>query len=161
MRVAASFVFAVAALISTSAQSSLYADATGPGSVAAANLAVLGVLTDVSSSAIFQVAMTCQRLVHSRFASVMSQYQLSVKTRPCAGMYSSVLHYLKAVEALKSDANGKATVAKMKEMPTDDALFGKGYIRADGRKIHSAYLFEVKKPEDSKYPGDEIGRAHV
>ena len=43
----------------------------------------------------------------------------------------------------------------MKEMPTDDPLFGKGTIRADGRKIHPAYVFEVKKPEDSKYPGDD------
>ena len=72
-----------------------------------------------------------------------------------AGVYSSVLHYLKAVAALKSAADGKAVVAKMKEMPTDDPLFGKGVIRADGRKIHPAYLFEVKKPEESKYPGDD------
>jgi branched-chain amino acid transport system substrate-binding protein len=42
----------------------------------------------------------------------------------------------------------------MKEMPTDDVLFGKGTIRPDGRKLHPAYLFEVKKPEESKYPGD-------
>jgi branched-chain amino acid transport system substrate-binding protein len=42
----------------------------------------------------------------------------------------------------------------MKEMPTDDRLYGKGTVRADGRKIHDAYLFEVKKPEESKYPGD-------
>jgi hypothetical protein len=42
----------------------------------------------------------------------------------------------------------------MKKMPTDDPLFGKGTIRADGRKMHPAYLFEVKKPEESKYPGD-------
>ncbi|HSV21729.1 MAG TPA: ABC transporter substrate-binding protein [Xanthobacteraceae bacterium] len=71
-----------------------------------------------------------------------------------AGVYSAVLHYLKAVEALKSDADGKAVVAKMKEMPTDDRLFGKGTIRPDGRKIHDLYLFEVKKPAESKYPGD-------
>lgn len=71
-----------------------------------------------------------------------------------AGTYPAVLHYLKAVAALKSDADGRAVVTKMKEMPTDDPLFGKGYIRADGRKIHPAYLFEVKKPEESKYPGD-------
>jgi branched-chain amino acid transport system substrate-binding protein len=71
-----------------------------------------------------------------------------------AGVYAGVLHYLKAVEALKSDADGRAVAAKMKEMPTDDPLFGKGVIRADGRKIHPAYLFEVKKPEESKYPGD-------
>ena len=72
-----------------------------------------------------------------------------------AGVYAATLHYLKAVAALKSAADGKAVVAKMKEMPTDDPLFGKGYIRADGRKIHPAYLFEVKKPEESKYPGDD------
>src|SRR5256886_6595246 len=61
-----------------------------------------------------------------------------------AGVYSAVTHYLKAVEALKSDADGKAIVAKMKEMPTDDKLFGKGTVRADGRQIHPMYLFEVK-----------------
>jgi len=72
-----------------------------------------------------------------------------------AGVYSSVIHYLKAVAALKSASDGRAVVAKMKEMPTDDPLFGKGSIRADGRKLHNAYLFEVKKPEDSKYPGDD------
>jgi branched-chain amino acid transport system substrate-binding protein len=71
-----------------------------------------------------------------------------------AGVYAGTLHYLKAVLALKSAADGKAVVAKMKEMPTDDPLFGKGTIRADGRKLHPAYLFEVKKPEESKYPGD-------
>jgi branched-chain amino acid transport system substrate-binding protein len=66
-----------------------------------------------------------------------------------AGVYSSVLHYLKAVEALKAD-DGSKVIAKMKEMPTDDPLFGKGTVRADGRKIHPAYLFEVKKPAESK-----------
>jgi branched-chain amino acid transport system substrate-binding protein len=71
-----------------------------------------------------------------------------------AGVYSAVLHYLKAVEALKSDADGKAVAAKMKETPTDDRLFGKGTIRPDGRKVHDLYLFEVKKPAESKYPGD-------
>jgi branched-chain amino acid transport system substrate-binding protein len=71
-----------------------------------------------------------------------------------AGVYSAITHYLKAVAELKSTADGKAVVAKMKEMPTDDPLFGKGSIRADGRKIHPAYLFQVKKPEESKYPGD-------
>jgi branched-chain amino acid transport system substrate-binding protein len=66
-----------------------------------------------------------------------------------AGVYASLLHYLKAVEALKSD-DGTKVVAKMKEMPTDDPLFGKGTIRADGRTIHPAYLVEVKKPSESK-----------
>ena len=71
-----------------------------------------------------------------------------------AGVYAGVTHYLKAVAALKSSADGKAVVAKMKEIPTDDPLFGKGTVRADGRKVHDAYLFEVKKPAESKYPGD-------
>ena len=71
-----------------------------------------------------------------------------------AGDYAATLHYLKAVAALKSKDDGKVVVAKMKEIPTDDPLFGKGYIRADGRKIHPTYLFEVKSPEESKYPGD-------
>ncbi|KAA5599546.1 ABC transporter substrate-binding protein [Blastochloris sulfoviridis] len=71
-----------------------------------------------------------------------------------AGVYSAVMHYLKAVEALGSDADGAAVVAKMKEMPSDDKLFGKGSVRADGRKIHDLYLFEVKKPSESKAPWD-------
>ena len=66
-----------------------------------------------------------------------------------AGVYSAVTHYLKAVEAAKTD-DGAKVVAKMKEMPTDDPLFGKGSIRKDGRKIHPMYLFEVKKPAESK-----------
>ena len=70
-----------------------------------------------------------------------------------AGVYSALTHYFKAVEALKSD-DGTKVVAKMKEMPTDDPLFGKGTIRADGRKIHPAYLVEVKKPSESKGPYD-------
>src|SRR6202163_1574088 len=70
-----------------------------------------------------------------------------------AGVYAAILHYLKAVEALKSD-DGTKVVAKMKEMPTDDPLFGKGTIRADGRKIHPAYLMEVKKPSEYKGPYD-------
>ena len=72
-----------------------------------------------------------------------------------AGVYASVLHYLKAVAELKSAADGKAVVDKMKAMPTDDPLFGKGSIRIDGRAIHPAYLFQVKSPAESKYPGDD------
>jgi len=71
-----------------------------------------------------------------------------------AGVYSAVTHYLKGVAALKSASDGKAVVAEMKKLPTDDPLFGKGIIRADGRKVHPAYLFEVKAPADSKYAGD-------
>jgi len=70
-----------------------------------------------------------------------------------AGVYASVLHYLKAVQSINSDDGTKA-VAEMKRLPTDDPLFGKGMIRADGRKIHPAYLVEVKKPSESKGPWD-------
>jgi branched-chain amino acid transport system substrate-binding protein len=70
-----------------------------------------------------------------------------------AGVYSSVLHYLKAVEALKGD-DGAKVIAQMKKMPTEDPLFGKGRVRQDGRKIHPAYLLEVKKPAESKYAYD-------
>ncbi|MGN6459814.1 MAG: ABC transporter substrate-binding protein [Pseudolabrys sp.] len=77
-----------------------------------------------------------------------------IPTMVQAGVYAGLMHYLKAVAALGSAADGKAVVAKMKEMPTDDPLFGKGTIRADGRKIHNAYLYEVKKPSESKHPGD-------
>ena len=99
-----------------------------------------------------------------------------------AGYYSGTLHYLKAVADVgiqTAKASGAAVVARMKAMPTDDDAFGPGTIRADGRKIHPAYLFEVKRPEESKGPFDyykllettaageafrplaEIGRAHV
>jgi branched-chain amino acid transport system substrate-binding protein len=71
-----------------------------------------------------------------------------------AGVYAAVTHYLKAVVALNGAADGKAVVAKMKALPTDDPLFGNGSIRPDGRKIHDMYLFEVKRPEESKYPWD-------
>lgn len=70
-----------------------------------------------------------------------------------AGVYSSVLHYLKAVEAAQTTDAGPV-MAKMKEMPTEDPLFGKGEIRADGRHVHDMFLFRVKKPEDSKGPWD-------
>ena len=71
-----------------------------------------------------------------------------------AGVYSSVLHYLKAAHELKSDADGVRVVEKMKAMPTDDPLFGKGSVRVDGRKMHDMYLFEVKSPSESKGPWD-------
>ncbi len=65
-----------------------------------------------------------------------------------AGVYASVIHYLKAVDKAGGATDGKAVVAAMKAMPTDDPLFGKGFIRADGRKIHPLYLLEVKKPDE-------------
>lgn len=71
-----------------------------------------------------------------------------------AGVYGETLHYLRAVDALGQSSDGKAVIAKMKQLPTDDPLFGKGSIREDGRKLHNMYLFEVKRPADSKYPWD-------
>jgi branched-chain amino acid transport system substrate-binding protein len=85
-----------------------------------------------------------------RFAARMGG---RMPTQEQAGVYGVVLHYLKAVRASGTDA-GAAVVARMKELPTDDPLFGKGVIRADGRKLHPMYLFEVKSPAESKYPWD-------
>ena len=72
-----------------------------------------------------------------------------------AGIYASISHYLKALDSMGSNPHdGVKVVDKMKSMPTDDALFGKGEIQPNGRKVHPGYLFEVKKPEESKYPWD-------
>jgi branched-chain amino acid transport system substrate-binding protein len=74
-----------------------------------------------------------------------------------AGVYSSTLHYLKAATAMgiaQAKVDGAATIARMKAMPTDDDCFGPGLIREDGRKIHPSYLWEVKKPSESKGPWD-------
>jgi branched-chain amino acid transport system substrate-binding protein len=67
-----------------------------------------------------------------------------------AGVYASVLHYLKTLKAMKSDGDGKAVVEAMKKTPAQDDLFGKTTIREDGRGIHPFYLYEVKKPSESK-----------
>jgi branched-chain amino acid transport system substrate-binding protein len=72
-----------------------------------------------------------------------------------AGVYSGLVHYFKALEALGGNPHdGVKVVEKMKSIPTDDPLFGKGSIEPNGRKIHSAYLFEVKSPSESKAPWD-------
>ncbi|MBR1151977.1 ABC transporter substrate-binding protein [Bradyrhizobium sp. JYMT SZCCT0428] len=72
-----------------------------------------------------------------------------------AGVYSGLIHYFKTVDAMGGNPHdGIKVVEKMKASPTDDPLFGKGTIRADGRKLHPAYLFEVKKPAESKGPWD-------
>jgi branched-chain amino acid transport system substrate-binding protein len=76
-----------------------------------------------------------------------------------AGDYASVLHYLKAVAdmgAAAAKADGRAAVARMKAMPTDDDCFGKGTIRIDGRTLHPSYLFEAKKPSESTGPWDGL-----
>jgi branched-chain amino acid transport system substrate-binding protein len=89
------------------------------------------------------------RAFSKRFQERMKNH--AMPTMVHAGVYSGLLHYFKALEALGGNPHdGAKVVAKMKEMPTDDPLFGKGSIEPNGRKIHPAYLFEVKKPSESK-----------
>jgi branched-chain amino acid transport system substrate-binding protein len=74
-----------------------------------------------------------------------------------AGCYSAALHYLKAVGDMgvaAAKASGVEAINRMKAMPTSDDAFGEGSIRADGRKIHPAYLFQVKAPNESRGPWD-------
>ncbi len=78
-----------------------------------------------------------------------------------AGAYSATLHYLKAVEKAGTKTDGKRVVEVAKELPTDDPLFGKGTVRADGRKLHNMYLFETKTPEQSKGPWDYYNLVRV
>ncbi|MCC5977779.1 MAG: ABC transporter substrate-binding protein [Salinarimonas sp.] len=91
-----------------------------------------------------------QNDVNREFAAEFAEANRGNKpTMIHAGVYSSVLHYLKAIEEVGSAEDGAAVVAAMKEIPTDDKLFGEGMIREDGRKIHDMYLFEVKAPDES------------
>jgi branched-chain amino acid transport system substrate-binding protein len=78
-----------------------------------------------------------------------------------AGMYSATAHLIKAMAQTKSAADGVRLVDAMKAMPTDDPLFGKGQIRADGRHIHPMYLFETKKPSESKSKWDVFKQVAV
>jgi branched-chain amino acid transport system substrate-binding protein len=73
-----------------------------------------------------------------------------------AGMYSATIHYLKAAAAMKADSvhDGRAVVAKMREIPIDDVLYGRGEVRADGRATHAMYVYQVKSPAESKGPFD-------
>jgi branched-chain amino acid transport system substrate-binding protein len=73
------------------------------------------------------------------------------------GNYGAVLHYLKAVADMgvaAAKADGRAVVARMKAMPTDDDCFGPGRIREDGRALHPCHLFEAKKRSESKQEWD-------
>jgi branched-chain amino acid transport system substrate-binding protein len=70
-----------------------------------------------------------------------------------AGVYSAVLHYLRAIEAAGTD-EAKAVMAKMKELPIDDFFAKNGKLRQDGRMVHDMYLVQVKTPEESKGPWD-------
>jgi len=93
------------------------------------------------------------RAFAKRFQERMKNHNMPTMVH--AGVYASLLHYFKALEALGGNPHdGAKVVAKMKELPTDDPLFGKGSIQPNGRVIHPAYLFEVKKPSESKGPWD-------
>jgi branched-chain amino acid transport system substrate-binding protein len=70
-----------------------------------------------------------------------------------AGDYSSTMHYLRAIEAAGTD-DAKAVMAKMREMPVNDFFAKDGRIREDGRFVHDMYVYEVKKPSESKYAWD-------
>lgn len=90
------------------------------------------------------------RAFSDRFASRLGGRRPSMIQ---AGVYASMIHYMKAVRAAGT-TDGLTVVAKMKELPTDDPLFGRGSIRADGRTLHDMYLFQVKTPAESKGPWD-------
>jgi len=98
--------------------------------------------------------------LNDRTRSFQSRVKDKVKLWPSmaqAGNYSATMHYLKVVQAMgaaQAKISGAATVARMKAMPTDDDCFGPGRVREDGRKIHPVYLFEVKKPSESKHEWD-------
>lgn len=70
-----------------------------------------------------------------------------------AGVYSSVMHYLKAVKAAGTDETA-AVVRKMRELPVNDFLAKNGRVREDGRMVHDMYLFQVKSPKESSQPWD-------
>jgi len=76
-----------------------------------------------------------------------------VPTMTHAGVYSAVLHYLRAVHASGTD-NAKVVATKMRQLPVDDFFAKSGELRADGRLIHDMYLVQVKPPEESRYPWD-------
>lgn len=90
------------------------------------------------------------RAFADRFAAKMNGRR---PTGNQAGVYAGALHYLKAVKAANS-TDGALVAARMKEIPTDDPLFGKGNVRADGRAVHDMLFFEVKSPDESKGPWD-------
>lgn len=88
---------------------------------------------------------------------VLSKTPKNMPNMVHAGCYAGALHWMKAAADLgvaQAKASGAATVERMKAMPTDDDCFGPGRIRVDGRCLHPAYLFEAKKPSESKSPWD-------
>ena len=93
------------------------------------------------------------RAFSKRFSERMKNKQMPTMVQ--AGVYASIIHYLKTLDQMGANPHdGVKVVDKMKSIPTDDPLFGKGIIQPNGRKIHPGYLFQVKKPEESKYPWD-------
>jgi branched-chain amino acid transport system substrate-binding protein len=70
-----------------------------------------------------------------------------------AGVYSSVLHYLKAMKEAGTD-DGKAVAEMMRKLPVNDFFASNGKVRADGRMEYDMYLIQVKTPEESKGPWD-------
>jgi branched-chain amino acid transport system substrate-binding protein len=114
----------------------------------------LNVAQGLNLSSTFYWDMNDQtRAFSKRFSERMKNKAMPTMVQ--AGVYAGLLHYFKAIEALGGNPHdGAKVVAKMKEIPTDDPLFGKGLIQPNGRALHPAYLFEVKKPADSKGPWD-------
>jgi branched-chain amino acid transport system substrate-binding protein len=114
----------------------------------------LNVAQGLNLSATFYWDMNDQtRAFSKRFSDRMKTKAMPTMVQ--AGVYSGLLHYFKALDALGGNPHdGAKEVAKMKELPTDDALFGKGSIQPNGRALHPAYLFEVKTPAESKGPWD-------
>lgn len=67
-----------------------------------------------------------------------------------ANVYAAVTHFLRSADALGGSTDGRAVVAKMKALPTEDSIFGRGMIRADGRRVSPVYVFNVKSPAESR-----------
>ena len=108
----------------------------------------------VTTEAFYWDRNDASRAFADRFAPQVNGAKPSMEH---AGVYSATLHYLRAVAALGFDAaraSGRAVVERMKAMPTDDPLFGRGEIRADGRKLHDMYLFQVKTPMEARSEWD-------
>lgn len=118
-------------------------------------------ITDVHSMGLqaaqglqFMTAFYWDRTAKSRaWSEAFFERQKAMPTMTQAGVYSSVRHYLKAVEAAKTD-DAVAVAAKMREIPVQDMNIENGRVREDGQVMHDMYLVEVKNPEDSKRAWD-------
>ncbi|BBK44274.1 ABC transporter substrate-binding protein [Allostella vacuolata] len=89
------------------------------------------------------------RAFSTRFEAIMKKKPSMIQ----AGVYGVVLHYLKAIKEVNSD-EGEKVVAQMKKMPANDFMTKNAVLREDGRLVRDMYLFEVKKPSESKGPWD-------